>query len=56
MMPAAPEAPSAWPMLSLTDPRNNSSLREGPANANRMLSYSIGSPTGVPNQRSIVKS
>ena len=56
MMPAAPEALSVWPILSLTDPRNNSSLRQGPVNANRMLSYSIGSPTGVPNKKSIIKS
>lgn len=45
---ATPDADSAWPILALTDPRNMVERLSGPAKAFRMLSHSIGSPTGVP--------
>ncbi|CCF43904.1 hypothetical protein CH063_13475 [Colletotrichum higginsianum] len=48
MTPATPEAASAWPMLSLTEPRYTGPVRRGPEKVLRTLSYSIGSPTLVP--------
>lgn len=45
---AAPDAASVWPMLSFTEPRKTSSSRLELASARRTLSYSMGSPTGVP--------
>lgn len=51
MSPAAPDAASVCPMLSLTEPIKSSSVRSAPPKVRRMLSHSMGSPTSVPTDR-----